>query len=272
MIMTTTAKKSIVFLMDHWQSTAGGIQTVNRELACSVARQEPDVECIALVTAATPEERSHAFSQGVRLIAGREAGDWSDAVLSKELQNVAAEGVFAVVGHSYFSGAQAIGLKERFFPRALSVHFVHMSPLDTESVKEYRTTSYVEARENKVRKELKIAKRADIVACIGPRLRTYMQDQLTAQGARGRVVRIDCGLQRTATERTSPLRPTFLCLGRTDSINVKGLDIFAYAAGHFTREWARHPLTSRRPPPQFIVRGANSTAGDRCVSTTELRR
>jgi glycosyltransferase involved in cell wall biosynthesis len=55
--------------------------------------------------------------------------------------------------------------------------------------------------------------------------------------------------------RAVPLRRTLLCLGRTDSLGVKGLDIFAYAAGYLTADWS-HPSTRDAPAPQFVVRGA----------------
>ncbi|MDO9461393.1 MAG: glycosyltransferase, partial [Alphaproteobacteria bacterium] len=67
---------------------------------------------------------------------------------------------------------------------------------------------------------------------------------------------INCGISRLPESlRTPPMRPTLLCLGRTESIGVKGLDIFAYAAAYLSEAWMSHPATRERPSPQFVVRG-----------------
>lgn len=254
--MSITANKRILFFMNRWLSTAGGIQTVNRELACAIAKQNPAVDCIAVVTFADDAERNHARDNNIQIIAGESEADWESVLLSKELASIPTNEVVAVIGHSYFSGDQAINFRNNFFPNALSVHFVHMSPLDTESLKEYRADIYVKERERRVSQEIQIAQRADLVACIGPRLWSHMKDQLYAKRINKSVARIDCGLKRLIGERTPPTRPSILCLGRTDSIFAKGLDIFALAAGYITKIWSENPATKRRQKPTFIVRGA----------------
>jgi hypothetical protein len=184
----------VLFLMNRWSSSAGGIQTVNRELACAVAGQFSHIGCVVLVTQATPAEREDANSRGVTLVAGNAEDDWASAVLSPELAEIPAQDVIAVVGHSYFSGNEAVCLRRRFFPSSIGVHFVHMSPLDTEYLKEYRNDSYVVTRESRIKQEIQIALASDIVICIGPRLLRYMSDLLLAQNFTGPVLRLDCGL------------------------------------------------------------------------------
>jgi len=136
-------KQRILFLMNRWDSSAGGIQTVNRELACAVAQQFSDIECVAIVTQATSAERQDAYARGVTLVAGNAEDNWASAVLSPELAKIPSDDVIAVVGHSYFSGGEATLLRKRFFAQSIGVHFIHMSPLDTESLKEYRKHSYI---------------------------------------------------------------------------------------------------------------------------------
>ena len=206
--------------MNRWTSAAGGIQTVNRELACALADFYADVECIVIVTYANPDEHIHAKSRGVKLIAGNAEDDWSSAVLSPELIDIRPKSVIAIIGHSYFSGSHALLLRRRFFPSALSVHFIHMSPLDTEALKEYRKDAYVVEREERVRREMEIAERADMVVCIGQRLWRYARDLLQARGyaGAGGVQFMYCGLDTSRNERTNrPLHPTLLCLGRTEA-------------------------------------------------------
>jgi glycosyltransferase involved in cell wall biosynthesis len=247
----------VLFLMNRWSSSAGGIQTVNRELACAVAGQFSHIECVVLVTQATSAEREDAHARGVTLVAGNVEDDWASAVLSPELAEIPAQDVIAVVGHSYFSGNEAVCLRKRFFPWSIGVHFVHMSPLDTEHLKEYRNDSYVVTRESRMKREIQIALASDIVICIGPRLWRYMSDLLHAQNFPGPALRLDRGLKSERYKRSAfPIHPTLLCLGRTESLGVKGLDIFASAAGHLTKLWRAHPTTKEKPPPRFVVRGA----------------
>jgi 5'-methylthioadenosine/S-adenosylhomocysteine nucleosidase len=251
-------KPRLLFLMNRWQSAGGGIQTVNRELACAVASRFPGYECVALVTFASEAERSEARSHGVRLIAGTREDDWITALLSRDLADIGSQTVRAVVGHSYFSGEEAYRLRDRFFPEAINVHFIHMSPVDTESLKEHRKDRYVAEREAKLARELEIAQRSDLVICFGPLLRRYMSDQFNARSVNAGVVEITGGVSRAVVDRRRPERPTILCLGRTESLGVKGLDLFARAAGLLIKKWASHPSTNTKPRPAFIVRGAGS--------------
>ncbi|MSV29911.1 MAG: glycosyltransferase [Bryobacterales bacterium] len=254
--MPNAHKSYIIFVMNRWLSAVGGIQTVNRELACAIASLDSSVQCVALVASADDVDRAHAAAHRVDLIAGKSEDDWSSALLSPEIEAIPAEDVRAVIGHSYFSGNQAVDLRDRFFSSARCIHFVHMSPLDTESLKEYRADAYVLEREGRMKREIQIAQRADVVVAIGPRLWAYFKDQLAARRPSPQVARIDCGLKRPTKERTPPIQPTLLCLGRADSINLKGLDIFALAAGHLTKICANNPIMRKRPKPKFIVRGA----------------
>lgn len=242
--------------MNHWLSTAGGIQTVNRKLACALAALDDTFECVAVVMAASDAEAEDASLHSVRLIRGQSDEDWTSVLLLKELREIDPSTVSAVIGHSYFSGPQAIQLRDNFFPAATAVQFVHMSPMHTEPLKEYRRDRYVAERERRIALELALAKKADIVACVGPRLHRYMNQQLVAAQAKPSVVRVNGGFERTEGERSIPGQPTILCLGRSDSVVVKGIDLFAIAAGELTKRWMQHPATDKRPPPEFIIRGA----------------
>lgn len=262
-------KKRLLFVMNRWNSVAGGIQTVNREIACAIAKLEPMIECVAVVMFATDEERAHAGKNKIRLVAGNDEADWSSTLLSPELENFSSEEVLAIVGHSYFSGEQAVMLRDRFFHRSKVIHFIHMSPIDTEAIKEYRHENYVQEREKRVAQERKIAERADYVVCIGPRLWRSMRDQLVARQNLQSVTRLDCGLKtpQPGEERIDPKRPTILCMGRTDSINIKGLDIFARFAGHLTKSYARNPAYDKLSGlPRFVVRGAKGGDAERLES------
>ncbi|WP_437974764.1 glycosyltransferase [Sorangium sp. So ce295] len=254
--MASTDRRRVLFLMDRWLSSAGGIQTVNRKLACALAALDGAIECVAVIMSASDDEVEEAARNGVTLIRGKSGEDWTSVLLLKEVRGLDPSTVTAVVGHSHFSGPQALHLRDNLFPNATAVQFVHMSPMHTEALKEYRRDRYVVERERRLALELSLAGRADIVACVGPRLYRYMNQQLVAAKAKPRVVRVNCGFERVETERSVPEQPTVLCMGRADSMIVKGLDIFAIAAGELTKKWLEHPATNKRPTPEFIVRGA----------------
>jgi nucleoside phosphorylase/glycosyltransferase involved in cell wall biosynthesis len=249
--------RGILFLMNGWMSSAGGIQTVNRKLACSIAKQYEQLDVICLVQHANEAEIEDARNHGVRFISGNTEGDWAPALMSEELDGIDSSQIIGVIGHSKYSGREAALLKARRFTHAAHVQFVHTIPYDTESLKEYRQESFVREREERMREELQLASQADVVACIGPRITRSMKDQLNALEWRGKVLRVDCGVERSVSERVSPEQPTVLFIGRTDSRLVKGLDIFALAAGNLHRMWVEDSATRDRPTPRFAVRGGS---------------
>ncbi|MBV1836207.1 glycosyltransferase [Acetobacter estunensis] len=254
-------KKRIIFVMNRWDSSKGGIQTVNRELLLALARSRGDLECIAVVTYAEQAEVNQAFLNGVTLIHGTQVDEWNDVLLSNKFRDIDPNSVIGVVGHSSFSGLQAKLLRNFWFKNACLVQFIHMDPMRTEAVKENKQDRFVAEREQKLRIELEIAAEADVVFCVGPRLHRAVRDLfITHQYDHSRVYRLDCGMAADQKLREeTPEQPIVVCLGRTESIRVKGLDIFAYVAGIIDQEWAINPLTKgRHIKPRYIVRGAET--------------
>jgi glycosyltransferase involved in cell wall biosynthesis len=248
-------RQVILFVMNRWQSSAGGMQTVNRELACGVARIYPQFRCHAVVTVAAQAEIDHARSKGVHLISGDKEDDWSCALLSPQLRAFDDDDVLAVVGHGLITGSVAADLKCHWYPHAVQVHFVHTLPLTTEALKEYRQDRFVAERESRVAREVDCARKADLIACVGPRIHRYVRDSMIAREIPDRTFSIMCGVTQRRLAQT-PRHPTVLFVGRTDSIVVKGLDILAHAAGYLTKLWADNSATRSRPYPDFVIRGA----------------
>lgn len=247
----------VLVVMNRWDSSAGGIQTVNRKLAIAFTKVNPLLRCTALVASATPQDKTHAELHGVTLIqGGPDEDDWSGTLLSPEFQRLNDQPIHAIIGHSSFSGRIASQLRERLAPGAKLVQCIHMSPLHTEALKEYRRESYVTERESRHTVEMQFALAADLVACIGPRLARFTRDHLRAVNSTVPVVQVDCGMDHSSHVYSPPEHPTILCTGRTESMAVKGLDIFAKAAGILTRRWVTNPATSGLPRPLFQVRGA----------------
>lgn len=252
-------KKHVIFVMNRWDSSKGGIQTVNRELMLALAKSRTDIECIAVVTVADKLEVEHAFRNGVTLIHGARVDDWTPALMSDRFRAIDPTSVLAVVGHSSFSGGAASELRRFWFPHAIIVQFIHMDPMRTEAIKENKKDKFVAVREEKLKAELDIAKAADVVFCVGPRLFRATRDMFLAHDLdHARVNRIDCGMSPDQQVReAAPEQPTVVCLGRTESTEVKGLDIFAYTAGLIDQQWSENPLTKNKHiKPRYIIRGA----------------
>ncbi|MDB5529189.1 MAG: hypothetical protein JWR51_2292 [Devosia sp.] len=254
-------KQSIIFVMNRWDSSKGGIQTVNRELLLALAKTRPDLNCIAVVSFADKSEVEQAYNNNVTLLHGAESDKWESVMLSEDVRRIDPSSVLAVVGHSSFSGKQALLLRNTYFKQANTVQFIHMDPMRTEGMKEGKKDRYVSEREEKQRAELEAAKSADLVFCVGPRLTRVTKDTFKAhQLDHNKVHRIDCGLSPEQPVRNAaPEQPTVVCLGRTESVGVKGLDIFALMAGIIDKEWTTSAQTrSRILKPRFVVRGAES--------------
>lgn len=248
-------KNVLIFVMNRWESTAGGIQTVNRELASAVARQFSELKCYALVTKATQSEIDAAKNNGVRIIAGHTEDDWVNAMLAPGLKKIKESGVLAIIGHGQITGDQAANLRRAWYSHAILIHFVHTVPLDTEVWKEYKQDSHVSEANAKHTREIELASKADLVACVGPRIYRTIFGSLIARRVRAHVVQITCGVSDREPAPV-PQNPRILFVGRTDSVIAKGLDIAAYAIGHLTRIWRENPATAGRPMPQLKVRGA----------------
>jgi nucleoside phosphorylase/glycosyltransferase involved in cell wall biosynthesis len=234
---------------------------VNRKLANAVALRAPHLEVVALVTGGDAADATDAQRNDVTLIVGEEEDNWTSLLSNLAADESFADGVLAVVGHSYFTGAQAASLRAGLCKQGILVHFIHMSPLYTENLKEYRQSDFVKEREQKLALEFDIARQADVVMCIGPRLFGYAAGHLGSNTGAPQIYRIDCGIERPLLDEWfPPPQPMILCAGRTDSLAVKGFDIFAKIAGHLAAEWPTHPVTMYRPTPVFELRGATDNS------------
>ena len=235
---------NIVFVCDSWRSTRGGIQTVNRELAAAIARAHRALRVFCAVPSPTPEEISSAAKEyEVTLL---KAGDHYLEVVPF-FQKIRPE---FIVGHSYFTGPAAEALAKMC--SSLWIQVVHVDPEDNESWKEYRLNRVGE-RVARSRTELELCSGAHGVVCIGPRLyRDYKARLASFQRTQPNVIRVDCGMTQSPV-RVLPDSMEVLSMGRGDSIQVKGLDVVAYAAGLVYKN-----LERLRPKLRFRVRGATT--------------
>lgn len=256
----------LLFVINAWRSENGGIQTVNRKLATAIGIARSDVATTCLALNAAPSDLTDAERSGVRLVSTPQPN------LIELARSLFADGIhpLAVVGHGRISGDDAGKIRAACFPDSRLVHFVHVNPFDVEGTKEYREAGFVAEREHRLREELELAAKADIVVCIGPRLYRAMEDRLRSRGWAGRAVQIDCGISRAADKHNSPRDPLILYVGRTDSTRAKGLDLLSAAIGCISKDWLKDPRTKRLPLPRLVVRGARGSCEDLERSLTSI--
>ena len=175
----TSEKLKVTLLGSEWTSSAGGLSTLNRELAIHLS-QHPEVEVSFLVPqgACTDEDKRQAQSYGITVFdadkcAGFEPLDW----LSFPPQDLTMD---VVVGHGVKLGRQGQIIRDKFstrFPNCKWVQVVHTAPEDLSKYKSY--SHPISIGERKHENEVDLCKLADLVVPIGPRLKeaysSYLQ-------------------------------------------------------------------------------------------------
>lgn len=268
---TATDTGVILFMMNSWASSAGGIQTVNRELCKALARKldasadNPIVAC--LVVDPDPDEILDAKNAGVDLLSAEKVSrsEVDDRILiSMRNESLAERNVLIIVGHSKFTGNAAIHLREHQFPDAYVAFFFHMDPEETERFKSDWLDPddgkrLAAERDQRRQIECELATQADMVFGVGPRLARRIEDAMQAfvePGVRPPpVYQLLCGMHDHDPSHPGPSEPSIWALGRTDHVRVKGLDLFARAAGKIIKTWHEAEILKDRPEPTFFVRG-----------------
>ncbi|MBQ1017967.1 glycosyltransferase family 4 protein [Micromonospora sp. D93] len=223
--MNHSAKKPAVLALNcAWPALKGGIPAFNRNLLAAFAGAGHRTAC--LVEAPTRDDIEDAAAHGVDLF----AAERSPAGPSMMLESPAAR-LFepdVVIGHDRFTGPSAWVQRRRYLRDASLVHIVHTAPAEIERFKGgLDATERAEERERIIRM---VTADADVVAAVGPRLQRYTADLVEDGSGRVRVVQLDPGLGPLHLgRRQPPPKKQVLVLGRTDDLELKGLDLAARA-------------------------------------------
>ena len=166
----TSAKLKVTLLGSEWTSSAGGLSTLNRELAVHLS-QHPEVEVSFLVPegSCTDEDKREAQSYGINVSVankcpGYEPLDW----LSFPPQDLTMD---VVVGHGVKLGRQGQVIRDKLstrFPNCKWIQMVHTAPEDLSRYKSY--SDPISKGEKKHQVEVDLCKMADLVVPVGPRL------------------------------------------------------------------------------------------------------
>lgn len=244
------AQPPVLALCCDWSTAKGGIPAFNQLLLAAFAEAGCPTAC--MVNRPTREDIEDAAQRGVMIV----PAEWTPAGPSMLLDSPALHEFRPrlVIGHDRFTGPSAWAQVRRYHQNAVLAHVVHTAPAELERFKgAVNATVKLEERERLTRR---IASDADVVAAVGPRLRRYTEDLLEDGVSRPPVCQLDPGLGRITPgpRPTVPPKRQVLVLGRTDDVELKGLDIAVRAVAAVP---AHHG-----EPLGLLVRGAPSAECD----------
>ena len=159
---------NITQLASEWKSSAGGLSTLNRELAIHLAQiQNVRVSLLVPEGACSDEDKREARSFGISILEARKCvGVEPFFWLNNPPQD---HKIDVIVGHDVKLGCQVQLIKRQAqFQNCKWVHVVHTAPEDLSKYKGY--SSPISRGEEKHWDEVDLCKCADLVVPVGPRL------------------------------------------------------------------------------------------------------
>jgi glycosyltransferase involved in cell wall biosynthesis len=252
-------QQRILLVADEWQSGRGGLSTVNRELATSLAAAGVDVA--VLVPTTSDEDVRAASEANVSLVTPARVPGLSDreALLLRPVFGKQSWEADVVIGHGRLLGPYAAAQQQQFFPNARRVHFVHTDAEQLEAAKEEPGgASRMAAADARRILERDLAQSADLVVGIGPLLTETIRDELIGARPQTKVIGLMPGLRATFDIATSrpPVKNRVLIVGRADDFHSKGIDIAAEAMLKVVDNWEE----SRPHKPTLVIRGVPDEA------------
>ena len=158
----------VTLLGSEWNSSEGGLSTLNRELAIYLSKH-PKVEVTLLVPEGVckDEEKREARSYEITIVEAKEQSgydplDWLNFPPKDLIIDV-------IIGHGKKLGRQVQGIRNfAQFKNCKWVQVVHTAPEDLGKFKDYSNPTSKGERKHRV--EVGLCKRADLVMPVGPRL------------------------------------------------------------------------------------------------------
>ena len=179
----TSRSLNVTLLGDEWGSSAGGLSTINRELAIHLSQQlGVNVSLLCPEKACSTEEVREANGYGITIVEAKERAaydrlDWLTIPPPGHFMDI-------VVGHGVKLGRQVQFIRDSVqFPNCKWVQVVHTAPEDLSKFKTY--TESISKGETKHESVVELCKLADLVVPVGPRLKeaytSYLQRCKTDQ-------------------------------------------------------------------------------------------
>ena len=166
----------VTLLGSEWNSSEGGLSTLNRELAIYLSKH-PKVEVTLLVPEGVckDEEKREARSNEITIVEAKEQSgydplDWLNFPPKDLIIDV-------IIGHGKKLGRQVQGIRNfAQFKNCKWVQVVHTAPEDLGKFKDYSNPTSKGERKHRV--EVDLCKRADLVMPVGPRLTEFYSSYL----------------------------------------------------------------------------------------------
>ena len=166
----------VTLLGSEWNSSEGGLSTLNRELAIYLSKH-PKVEVTLLVPEGVcdDEEKREAGNNQITIVEAEEQTgydplDWLNFP-PKDLS------IDVIIGHGKKLGRQVQGIRNcAQFKNCKWVQVVHTAPEDLGKFKDYTNPTSKGERKHQV--EVDLCKRADLVMPVGPRLTEFYSSYL----------------------------------------------------------------------------------------------
>ena len=166
----------VTLLGSEWNSSEGGLSTLNRELAIYLSKH-PKVEVTLLVPEGVckDDEKREAGRYGITIVEAKEQTgfdplDWL-SFPPKDLS------IDVIIGHGKKLGRQVQGIRNcAEFKNCKWVQVVHTAPEDLGKFKDYANPTSKGERKHQV--EVDLCKRADLVMPVGPRLTEFYSSYL----------------------------------------------------------------------------------------------
>ena len=173
----------VTLLGGEWGSSAGGLSTINRELAIHLSnRSAVKVSLLVPEGACNYEEKNEALTYGITVVEAKRRAAFDRLVwLSSPPKDHVMD---IVVGHGVKLGRQVQFIRDSAqFPNCKWVQVVHTAPEDLSKYKCY--SDPISKGETKHESEVELCKLADLVVPVGPRLKeaytSYLQRCKTDQ-------------------------------------------------------------------------------------------
>ena len=220
----------VTLLSSEWQSTKGGLSTINRVLAIQLAKH-PGVEVSVFLPQCSKEDRQVAASQySVKLIEAKPMAAFDPVDCLSFLPKDHA--VDCVIGHGTVLGRQVQGIK-RDHPRCNWIQVVHTDPEELAMYKAYEKR--ISKGQRKHKNEVELCKLADKVVAVGPKLAETFSRYLRPSGKDQDVINLTPGIfsEFSDVKQAHGELSSFsvLVFGRSDNedFQLKGYDIAAKA-------------------------------------------
>ena len=223
----------ITLLASEWKSSAGGLSTLNRELAIHLSQiQNVRVSLLVPEGACSDEDKSEARKFRISILDARKCVGLDPLLwLSNPPQN---HKIDVIVGHGVKLGCQVQLIKRHpNFENFKWVHVVHTAPEDLSKYKDYSNPN--SKGKEKYWDEVDLCKSADLVVPVGPKLEKAYHGYLQSSKKSGDFFELIPGLferefgDLAAKQKPKDERDDFIVLlcgrGDKEDFEVKGYDI-----------------------------------------------